>query len=292
MGTDVFLVDAPLALESRPRPAGYRDRTTLRVRYATNRGGLLVPQLFSQKSYSLFSSFKSFFQHKWHFGALFQDIPGVLPEHALLYLMVSSIWETNLRFINSDIKRISFRDLRNPKEGTNDELHDCRENLESLKSSIAETLKWTPVQLGDFFESLRVHQADDGYPTLQPLQALKATMEEAEKLQGFLMDTFQLLMSSISVRDSKLGMEQAQQQSWLTQLASLYLPLSVLTGIFGMNLKEINDSHVPFWWALVVLGILFLSTAGIYWVLRHSKRQQKEQEAETAVAKKILRWLA
>ncbi|KAL8668580.1 MAG: hypothetical protein Q9168_006796 [Polycauliona sp. 1 TL-2023] len=286
--TDIFLVDAPLALKGSTRPAGCRDRTTLRVQYATNRGGLILPQLFSQQDYSLLSSFQSFFQHKWHFRALFQDIPGVLPEHALLYLLASSTWETNLRVLDSNIKRISFRDLRDPKDDTNDELHDCREDLESLKSSIAETLKWIPVHLGDFFKRLPVHQVDNNWsPTLQPVQALRATMDEAEKLQMFLMDTFQLLLSSISVRDSKLSMQQAQQQSWLTQLASLYLPLSVLTGIFGMNLQEINGSYVPFWWALVVLAILFVGTAGIYYVLKHWKRRQERREVNATLAGKV-----
>ncbi|KAL8994119.1 MAG: hypothetical protein Q9169_005832 [Polycauliona sp. 2 TL-2023] len=284
---DVILVDAPLALEEAARPTGCRDRTTLRVPYATNRGGLLLPQLFSQTNYRLLSSFQSFFQHGWHFRALFQNITGVLPEHALLHLLVSSIWETNLRFLSSNIKRISFRDLRNPKDNTNDELHDCREDIESLKSSIAETLKWTPVHLQDFFMRLPVHQVDCWSPTLPPSQALRATLDEAEKLQTFLMDTFQLLMSSISVRDSKRSMQQAQQQSWLTQLASLYLPLSVLTGIFGMNLKEINGSYVPFWWALAVLVILFVCTAGIYFLLKHLKRLQERREVDTGYRGKV-----
>lgn len=271
-------MDAPLALEGKTRPADCRDRTTLRVQHATNRGGLLLPQLFSQQNYSLFASFQSFFKHKWHFRALFQDIPGVLPEHALLYLLVSSIWQTNLRFLNLTIKRISFRDLRDPKDSTNDELHDCREDLESLKSSISETLKWMPGNLEDFFKRLQVHQIDGSSPTNPPASVLRGNMDDAEKLQAFLMDTFQLLMSSISVRDSKLSMQQTQQQSWLTQLASLYLPLSVLTGIFGMNLKEINNSNVSFWWALVVLTILFVCTAGIYYVLKRLERRQERRD--------------
>lgn len=96
---------------------------------------MLIPQLFSQERDSLLECFKGVFQRVWHFRLLFNGITGVLPTHALLYMISSSSWETNLRFVDSDIKRISFRDLRDPKETTDDELHNRREDLEYLKTS-------------------------------------------------------------------------------------------------------------------------------------------------------------
>lgn len=253
-------MDAPLNHKGCARIAKSRARTSLRFRVAANRGGLLLPQLFAQSEYSLFEVFKSVFRHAWHLDQLLLCEKGAIPPHVLLYMMVSSTWETNLRFLDSKIKSISFRDLRDPKASTNDDLHDCREDLDALKTGIIETLSWVPNHLTEYFDLWPDHNHSTSMR--HPIRNLERILKDAEVLQSFLMDTFQLLMSSISVRDSRLGVEQAmvsneqarlsaeqaQRSAWLTQLATWYLPLSVLTGIFGMNLREINDSHVPFWW--------------------------------------------
>ena len=102
--SDLFLVDAPLALRDCSKRKDSRARTTLRVRYTNSRGGLVLPQLFSQHSYSLLESFKSLFQHSCHLALIFSGISGVLPPHAMMHRLSSSLWETNIRLLNSDIK--------------------------------------------------------------------------------------------------------------------------------------------------------------------------------------------
>ncbi|KAF2733472.1 hypothetical protein EJ04DRAFT_565134 [Polyplosphaeria fusca] len=293
MAPDLFLVDAPLELKGCAKSKDFRAQTSLRFRIAGNRGGLLLPQLFAQPEYSLLEIFKSVFRHSWHFEYLLPYANGAIPPHALLYMLVSSTWESNLRFLDARIKSISFRDLRDPKDSTNGDLHDCREDLDALRTAIIETLNWVPVNLFEYY---------DLWPKFCPLSSmrhpirnLERILKDADILQSFLMDTFQLLMSSISVRDSKLSIEQAQlsneqallsaeqakRSAWLTQLATLYLPLSVLTGIFGMNLKEINDAHVPFWWSLVVFAILLVCTGVAFFGLRASERRTQRNDALT-----------
>jgi Mg2+ and Co2+ transporter CorA len=49
----------------------------------------------------------------------------------------------------------------------------------------------------------------------------------------------------------------------LTWLAAVYVPLSFVTGIFGMNLRELNDSTLPVWVCLEVLGVVLLVTAAM-----------------------------
>lgn len=46
--------------------------------YATNRGGILLPQLFTQAKYSFFDLPKAVFHRGWHFRLLF-DIEGDYP---------------------------------------------------------------------------------------------------------------------------------------------------------------------------------------------------------------------
>lgn len=117
---------------------------------------------------------------------------------------------------------------------------------------------------------------------------LRSALDEADKLQILLVDTFKLLMSSLAVRDSRLNMEQARlsadqakRNAWLAQLASIYLPLSVVTGKFGMNLKELDERKPSFWWAIVVLVALAALTIGIFFRLRRMETKlERRREAK------------
>ena len=117
---------------------------------------------------------------------------------------------------------------------------------------------------------------------------LRRTLDEADQLQTLLVDTFKLLMSSLAVRDSRLNMEQARlsadqakRNAWLAQLASIYLPLSVVTGIFGMNLKELDERKPSFWWVIVVLVVLAALTMGIFFGLRQVETKlERRREAK------------
>jgi Mg2+ and Co2+ transporter CorA len=108
-----------------------------------------------------------------------------------------------------------------------------------------------------------------------PVKWLDVTYKEAKEVQGFFMETFQLLMSSMSVRESRLSAEQASRTTILTYLAILYLPLTVATGVFGTNIKEINGGTPEFYWVLGIMGFLMLFTVAVYfmlkWVVRTSK---------------------
>jgi len=82
-------------------------------------------------------------------------------------------------------------------------------------------------------------------------------------------DEIQLLIGSVTVRDAETAMKQAERATMLTLLAAVYLPLQLVTGIFGMNIREINDG-VPAWRACVValgvaMGLTVGAFAGAWW---------------------------
>jgi Mg2+ and Co2+ transporter CorA len=97
---------------------------------------------------------------------------------------------------------------------------------------------------------------------------LQDILQQANVLGKFLMDSFTLLMSSISVMEAGSIKEQAQQGRMITRLAFLYVPLSFVAGIFDMNVKEINGSPLPMW--VPVAAFLFVSacTLGILFLWR------------------------
>jgi hypothetical protein len=113
-------------------------------------------------------------------------------------------------------------------------------------------------------------------------------------------EEIQLFIASISIRDSEVMMadsrimredsqiikQQAARTTLLTTLAVIYLPLQLVTGIFGMNIKEITGDGGPRWWAcLIALGVggvlTFLVYLGVkWWQWRDSLRKKRDGEKE------------
>ena len=113
-------------------------------------------------------------------------------------------------------------------------------------------------------------------------------------------EEIQLFIASVSIRDSEVMLEdsrimredsqimkqQAARTTLLTTLAVIYLPLQLITGIFGMNIKEITGDGRPRWWAcLAALGAGGVLTFLVYlavkwWQWRRSQRKVREAEKE------------
>lgn len=255
-----------------------RIQTTVRLMYATNRGGLLLPQLFSQAEYSLLDSLKAAFQHEWHFRVLFDGDKGAIPGQPLLYTLSNSLWTSNLRYLTDDIHRISFEEVRNPSLKINNALHVRRENLAFMKSVLTETIRYVPSMVVNYFNEHNYFVRNEAFrrTSATPVESHQRVLDQTVELDRLLMETFQLLMSSISVRDSQLSIEQSQRATRLTQLAFIYVPLSFVTGIFGMNVQEISATGLSIWVCFVTLAIIVMLTVGIFWVL-HSRGKKRQK---------------
>lgn len=136
-----------------------------------------------------------------------------------------------------------------------DLLHDQRRELAALRAEVFLAEKWLLKRdLTGFLQQIR------GVATYHPQDTLAEVLQQSEDLYQFLMDTFQLLIGSISVLDSQTSLEEAKRSTTVTQLAGIYLPLSLATSIFGMKIKEINYSAPSVWVVFVALAILAVGT--------------------------------
>jgi len=102
-------------------------------------------------------------------------------------------------------------------------------------------------------------------------------------------EEIQLFIASVSIRDSEVMLEdskimkqQAARTTLLTTLAIIYLSLQLITGIFGMNIKEITGDGIPRWWAcLAALGaggvLTFLIYLTVKWWQRRGSRREKRE---------------
>ena len=54
----------------------------------------------------------------------------------------------------------------------------------------------------------------------------------------------------------------------LTVISTIFMPLTVLTGLFGMNVHLLEfpgGLHAQFWW---IVGIMLVSTGAMLWMFR------------------------
>jgi hypothetical protein len=99
-----------------------------------------------------------------------------------------------------------------------------------------------------------------GYPEL----ILREILEQTNVLEKFLIDSFTLLMSSISVMEVGSIKDQAQQGPMTIRLAFLYMPFSFVTDIFSINVREINGSPLLMWVPIAALLVVGTCTLGIH----------------------------
>jgi magnesium transporter len=100
---------------------------------------------------------------------------------------------------------------------------------------------------------------------------LKLVNEEVAALRDVLATVLQANMAVISNQQNEISVRQNETVKQLTLVATIFLPLSFITGFFGMNFGWLTGHITPFW-VFVVFGIgsLVLSSAAIYSWFRRS----------------------
>ncbi|KAF1826802.1 uncharacterized protein K489DRAFT_125641 [Dissoconium aciculare CBS 342.82] len=264
MSQGLILVDAPATEAPSTASSSSLPRFHLRFPVSNNRGGLVLPQLLDTAERSLFECLRRFLSHAWHFDILLVDGTHTIAPETFLYLLVTSTWETNLQNLTRDIKRISFEEVRKPNAAINDVLHDRRKDLIFLREQVALGKSWIPRSVAEQLQAIQAAAEKQQIHVGFPHERLGDVLVQAQSLERFLMDSFSLLISSTIVLQATLSTEQAVRGQKLTQLAFLYIPLSFVTGVFGMNVREINGSPLSIWVPVVVLGVTLVLTAAIF----------------------------
>jgi magnesium transporter len=100
---------------------------------------------------------------------------------------------------------------------------------------------------------------------------LKLVNEEVAALRDVLATILQANMAVISNLQNEISVRQNETMKQLTLVATIFLPLSVITGFFGMNFAWLTG-HITSSWAFVAygLGSLCASSAVIFLWFRRS----------------------
>jgi magnesium transporter len=95
-------------------------------------------------------------------------------------------------------------------------------------------------ELGPYFRDVRDH--------------LRLVNEEVTAQRDLLTTCLEANMAVISVEQTKISVRQNDSIKQLTIIATVFLPLTVVTGFFGQNFGWLVR-HIDTWWAFVVFGI-------------------------------------
>lgn len=176
-------------------------------------------------------------------------------------------------------------------------LGTCYDNLSRMRTFASKNLRVRPVikllfRCFSQEESTPEGWLQGGEELRQPLFDFLEGLEEGlDAMKEDLNEEIQVTIGTVQVRDAQLMKEQAKvaarQTTWtvaLTVLAAAYLPMTLVTGIFGMNITEISsEATAPHaWWVLVVWMIIVLFTvAGIsLYVFISRLRAKKKSDLE------------
>lgn len=204
------------------------------------------------------------------YGSIFPDFP----------LLMSLIRiQKHQTAVDDQLRFISFKDIQNPNKDTNGQLHSLRDKLYYIEDRIYE-----------LHQTRLHHRSDSDAASREWLDAFynenfTETLASVSRNKQLLAETFQLLISSLSAADNERNLKQGRRSNLLTILAFVYVPLSFVTGIFGMNVKSVNGSPLPYWVCLITVAIV-LTTTFLMWLghflwgqhVRRREDRQRERE--------------
>jgi len=186
------------------------------------------------------------------------------PELMIAFRLVMSTWKDGISYLAREMEYFWEQAIERPHVDHFTRLKVSKQYAETLQQDLA---AWSM----DMHGLLTPDQDQSGR---RAMDELKDQLGQILAYKQEIGDTFQLLIGAIAIKDSEIQKEiaqesrlQARRSSALTALAAIYLPLSLTTGVFGMNVVEIEEGKPKCWAALAVaIGLLVVTLPFLVWV--------------------------
>jgi hypothetical protein len=201
----------------------------------------------------------------------------------LVWVLAASAWRLNLEQLDRRLDRLRTIAMSNPSLATfkpipllRQYVAEVQDALREIKDGIGEKDNQALAQLQSLAQS-RLETLDSIFDTL-----LKQTGALSSKASN----EIQLVIGSVTIQvmtpisqlhpppsnaaqDSDMMKRQSRRATVFTLLAAFYLPLSLVTGIFGMNIKEFDDVKPSFVLCFEALFAVIAVTMIFYGLYRY-----------------------
>ncbi|GIZ43176.1 hypothetical protein CKM354_000641400 [Cercospora kikuchii] len=207
---------------------------------------------------------------------------------SLCWLLSTASLNLTLELLSLSVDEIALSAIERPGTEVLAELASCRRRLHETKVEMElreqttdfAVKQWALNAHGEFTQ--RVQRAQYSFLSRSWTEQWTSMHRQAEELSTSLNDSFQMLIGAMAVQDSAVNKKQAERATMLTLLAAIYLPLTLATGIFGMNIREIEQGVPSWWWVIIVMLVLMTPSIifVIYLFTKNRLRTLREQRAQ------------
>ena len=167
-------------------------------------------------------------------------------------------------FING-IRRLAANEILKPAQVLGPFTRSDDYDEEVLKDAISE------IEAPDMIIAANVINLNK-YQLINPnacTAGMKAALRDFQLLQSEVKDLkvrcqvlLNRLVSTLSLEESRKSIEQSNSTKQLTQLAYVFLPLSLSASVFGMNTRELRDPRL---WMFFATSAVLLLASLIFW---------------------------
>ncbi|EPE29854.1 Magnesium transport protein CorA, transmembrane region [Glarea lozoyensis ATCC 20868] len=115
-------------------------------------------------------------------------------------------------------------------------------------------------KIEDFFDDLEtkkvVSERSTAPKMTRSIKVQQKLLARGRSLEAMVRDTIQLNIGGVALQESRRSIQQANSVGRISVLAFIFLPLSLVTSIFGMNISEVTGSGAS-WRAFFATSIIF-----------------------------------
>ena len=205
-----------------------------------------------------------------------------------MWILVADQFRENFKYLKDTFKRRRFVALARPGMSTYLPLIDLRQQIVGMHDHLPRA------QAASDLRDRLMGRTSTSHPSLRLSnlsEILAQTSDDLKKLDKELNDEIHLIIGAVTVQDSDANKTQTERATLLTILAAVYLPLTLVTGIFGMNIKDISDGSPTWRHCGEVLAVTAACT--IVFVLAYRqwrvwrRAQQEKERSEFAFDKEV-----
>ncbi|MFN4182801.1 MAG: magnesium/cobalt transporter CorA [bacterium] len=196
--------------------------------------------------------------------ALFRLLPSILPSNFtpifLFHTLLSNILETFfpvLEKLEDDVERVERNAITLPKKEIVEEIIQLRKNLAVLRRNLTQ-------------QNIVIHSLFTSAHPIFPSDAITYFRDVYDHSYRILMHTDSLretLNNAMEVYATTLSNRLNETMKILTAIATIFLPLTLVTGIYGMNFTFMPELQWRWGYPFSLL-LMFIIGVAFYWYLK------------------------